>query len=48
VHEHGLGQLMVTADRTVLIFSPLDIFRGDIISQNLGSLFPKEMPPLLQ
>jgi hypothetical protein len=25
----------------VLIFSLLDIFRGDIISRNLGSLFPK-------
>ena len=29
---------MVTADRTVLIFSLLDIFRGDIISRNLGLL----------
>jgi len=27
--------------RTVLIFSIVDISRGDIISRNLGSLFPK-------
>ena len=46
MHGHGLGQLMVTADRTVLIFSLLDIFRGEIISRNLGSLFPKNMPSL--
>ena len=37
VWVNGWSQLT----RTVLIISLLDITRGDIISRNLGSLFPK-------